>query len=100
MYEMGDCGISWKIKYSRKRNIWLCFPQLSTFCRGNFCFEDALTLLIKNIEYRNVKNKFQPMLNKDIKRIKNSSLTTLTQDFIEKINKLIKNFCNVESCQQ
>ena len=32
-------------------------------------FEDALTLLIKNTEFRNVKNKFQSMLNKDIKEL-------------------------------
>ena len=32
-------------------------------------FEDALTLSIKNTEFRNVKNKFQSMLNEYIKRI-------------------------------
>ena len=32
-------------------------------------FEDTLTFLIKNIKFRNVKNKFQSLLNEDIKRI-------------------------------
>ena len=35
-------------------------------------FRDVLTLLIKNIEFRNVKNKFQSMSNKGIKSINSS----------------------------
>ena len=89
-----------KLNTAEKETFGFASHNYPPFAGEIFGFEDVLTLLIKNIEYRNVKNKFQPMLNKDIKRIKNSSLTTLTQDFIEKINKLIKNFCNVESCQQ
>ena len=37
-------------------------------------FKDALTLLIKNIEFRSVKNKFQSLLNEDIKRINSTEI--------------------------
>ena len=47
-------------------------------------------MFIKNIEFRNVKNKFQSMLNKDIKRINSTNKVLNPADIFQNSHQIDK----------
>ena len=53
-------------------------------------FENELLLMVKNTEYKNVKNKFQEKLNEDINEIKTSDKIFLAADKSRHIYKMEK----------